>query len=181
MPMRMNRWVGIGCLAEDMKFTPKQDGRDARATGRLIINRPAAPKEGVPNYDTIPLVAWGKHAENLHQFASEGKELGIEGRIRTNSVVQPNGERKDFWEIVVDYVSFGHDSAAGRVLKAIQAGAPAVRALLKEEGDAVRALIRNNPALYERVKKLAQGRAPAAPKPVTPSTPEATSENPFLE
>lgn len=114
--MDMNNVNLVGRLADDVKYSPASGGVAARATGRLIVNRLPG-KDGKQKYDTIPVVAWGVHAENLAKYSSKGKELGILGEIRANSVPNPDGSYKNFIEVMIKEISFGRDSARKEVIE----------------------------------------------------------------
>ncbi len=145
----------------------------------MIINRPPN-KEGKQNYDTIPLVAWGVHAENLAKYTAKGKEMAIIGEIRTNNVKKPDGSWQNFFEVMVKEVSFGRDSTAAKIAKATEASELPTASLAAEVANLLK-----HPDFAERLSKM---KASAKPEvvlaPVSPMKVEAAvslAENPFNE
>lgn len=138
--MDINKSVYVGRLAADVIFTPADESKPnskARAVGRLIVNRPGG------GYDTIPLVFWDKHAIAVAKFTKKGKEIGVEGRVKTEyirSLTQDPSINK--WELHVQVVSFGNDSSTAKKVQAeleLSKMPPEIRAKYEE----VRAYLEN--------------------------------------
>lgn len=109
----MNNVVLIGRLATDpdLRFIPTT-GR-AVAMFRLAVNKELS-KEVKEEFkqqnkltaEFIPIVAYGKQAENCSKFTKKGKLCGVEGRISTRSYIDHNGEKKYITEVVAKRVEF---------------------------------------------------------------------------
>lgn len=97
----MNKWVGIGRLTKDgelayipgtgtpvMKFTLAVDNYNS--------------KEKKNEADFIPIVLWGKSAENLAQYLVKGTQVAVAGRISTRSYDAKDGTKRHVTEIVAD-------------------------------------------------------------------------------
>ena len=121
--MDMNSVILVGRLAADVIYTPGTEGKASRAVGRLMVNRvPGA--NGSKGVDAIQIAAWGKHADNMAKYTSKGKELTIRGEIRTSyKKPEKDGEKgQNFFEVMVQHVSFGRDSTESKVMKALSTG-----------------------------------------------------------
>lgn len=101
----MNKVVLIGRLTRDpqLNFTP--------ATGTAVVKFTLAvdrkfKKEGQQSADFIPVVAWGKMAENTANYMNKGKLISVAGRIETRSYDAQDGSRRYVTEVIADEVSF---------------------------------------------------------------------------
>ena len=74
----MNRICLIGRLTRNPELKESESGIK-QTTFNLAVNRI---KEGA---DFINCVAWNKIAEVISKYLTKGRELGIEGRLQTNS------------------------------------------------------------------------------------------------
>ncbi|WP_096636405.1 single-stranded DNA-binding protein [Clostridium cochlearium] len=101
----MNRVVLIGRWTKDLqlRFTPGTG--TAVATGILAIDR-RFKKEGQQDADFVPIVIWGKQAENATTYTGKGKLCGIAGRIQTRNYEAKDGTKRYVTEIVADEVQF---------------------------------------------------------------------------
>ncbi|MFB9324261.1 single-stranded DNA-binding protein, partial [Cryptosporangium minutisporangium] len=74
----LNRFVGIGRWASDieLKYTP--NGK-AVANANIAINDRFGDKD---NTVFLPVVIWGKPAENTAEYSGKGKLVAVEGRIQ---------------------------------------------------------------------------------------------------
>nr|KEI08139.1 single-stranded DNA binding protein [Clostridium novyi B str. NCTC 9691] len=97
--------VLIGRLTKDpeLKFTP--GAGKAVTTFTLAVNR-RYKKDGQQEADFIPIVVWGKIAENTANYVSKGSQVGVSGSIRTRSYEAKDGTRRYVTEIVADEVQF---------------------------------------------------------------------------
>lgn len=103
--MSINRVVLVGRLTKDpeLRFTPGT-GR-AVATFTLAVNR-RFKSQGQPDADFIPVVVWGKTAENTANYVSKGRLVGVSGSIQTRSYEVKDGTRRYVTEVVADEVQF---------------------------------------------------------------------------
>jgi len=110
----VNKVVIIGRLTKDpeLKFTPGSG--TAVATFTVAVDRKFK-SEGQPTADFIPVVVWGKQAENTANYMSKGRLIGISGRIQTRSYEAKDGTRRYVTEIVAEEVQFlgGRQSSEG--------------------------------------------------------------------
>ena len=89
----MNRVVLIGRLTKDpeLRFTP---GSGKAVTSFTLAVDRRFKSQGQPEADFIPIVVWGKPAENVANYMSKGKLIGIGGRIQTRSYEAKDGTRR---------------------------------------------------------------------------------------
>ena len=101
----INKVVLIGRLTADpaLKFTPGNG--TAVATFTLAVDR-RFKKEGQQSADFIPVVVWGKLAENTSNYMKKGSQLSVAGRIETRSYEAKDGGRRYVTEVVADEVKF---------------------------------------------------------------------------
>lgn len=97
----MNKWVGIGRLTKDaeLKYTP--GAGTPVSTFTLAVDNYNA-KEKKNDADFIPIVLWGKSAENLAQYLVKGTQVAVAGRISTRSYDAKDGTKRYVTEIVAD-------------------------------------------------------------------------------
>ena len=102
----MTRVNLIGRLTKDpeLRFTPGTGM--AVSTFTIAIDRRKANKDGVREADFIPIVVWGKQGENVANYMSKGRLIGISGRIQTRNYEGKDGIRRYVTEIVADEVQF---------------------------------------------------------------------------
>lgn len=110
----MNKVVLIGRWTKDLelKFTPGTG--TAVAHGNLAVNRRVS-KDGKKEADFIPVVIWGKLAENAATYTGKGKLCSVAGRIQTRSYEAKDGTRKYVTEVVAEEVQFlewGNDNSS---------------------------------------------------------------------
>lgn len=101
----MNRVNLIGRLTKDpeLRFTPGTGM--AVSTFTIAVDR-RANKDGKKEADFIPIVVWGKQGENVANYMSKGRLIGISGRIQTRNYEGKDGIRRYVTEIVADEVQF---------------------------------------------------------------------------
>lgn len=62
-------------------------------------------EDGKPRTEWHNIVAWGKTAEFVEKYIDKGREIYVEGQIRTRSWEQ-DGERKYMTEVHADQIQF---------------------------------------------------------------------------
>lgn len=117
----MNQWNGIGRLIRDPEMRIPQSGGNAVTKFMIAVDRDIK-REGEPDADFIPCVAFGKRAEFIDKYFSKGVRIGVTGRIQTGSYQNKKGETVRTTDIYVDSVCF----ADGKVEKQQKQESPAV-------------------------------------------------------
>lgn len=97
----MNKVVLIGRLTKDpeLRFTPGSGA--AVTTFTLAVDR-YNPKTNQNEADFIPIVIWGKQAENTANYMSKGGQVAISGKIQTRSYDAKDGTKRYITEVVAD-------------------------------------------------------------------------------
>ena len=95
----MNRICLIGRLTRDPEIKQSESGVK-QTTFTLAVNRI---KEGA---DFINCVAWNKTAEVIDRYLTKGRELGVEGRLQTNSYEDREGNKRYATSVIVDNITF---------------------------------------------------------------------------
>ena len=110
-----NKIVLIGNLTRDPEMRSTPSGVPVvRFT--LAVGRPkskgkavATPQEEstvngeAPTADFIPVVAWRRLAEIVHEYLRKGRPVAVEGRIQVTTF-EKNGEKRIFTEVVADNI-----------------------------------------------------------------------------
>lgn len=97
----MNKVVLIGRLTKDpeLRFTP---GSGAAVTTLTLAVDRYNPKTNQNEADFIPIVIWGKQAENTANYMSKGGQVAISGKIQTRSYEAKDGTKRYITEVVAD-------------------------------------------------------------------------------
>ena len=97
----MNKVILIGRLTKDpeLKYTP---GNGTAVTTLTLAVDNYNSKSGEKTADFIPVVIWGKQAENTAQYMSKGSQIAISGRITTRSYDAKDGTKRYVTEVVAD-------------------------------------------------------------------------------
>ena len=98
----MNKVILLGRLTKDpeLKFAPGTG--TAICTFTLAVNRM---KKDDPA-DFINCVAFNKNAENIAQYMSKGRQIAIEGNIKTGSYTAKDGTKRYTTDINVEKFDF---------------------------------------------------------------------------
>ena len=101
----MNKVVLIGRLTKDpeLRYTP---GNGTAVTKATIAVDNYNSKTGEKGADFIPVVIWGKQAENTAQYMTKGSQVAISGRITTRSYDAKDGTKRYVTEVVVENIEF---------------------------------------------------------------------------
>jgi single-strand DNA-binding protein len=100
----MNSVNLIGNLATDVELRELDSDRKV-ASFVLAVDRP-----GNSDADFVRVSAWNKQAELCHQYIGKGRQVAIDGRLRSRSW-EEDGKRRSTIEVVAHHVQFL--SAAG--------------------------------------------------------------------
>lgn len=101
----MNKVVLIGRLTREpeLKFTP---GSGASVTTLTLAVDKYNTKTQQKEADFIPVVIWGKQAENVANYMTKGSQMAISGRIQTRSYEAKDGTKRYVTEVVATEVQF---------------------------------------------------------------------------
>lgn len=101
----MNKVVLIGRLTKDPEVKFTQQSGTAVTQFTLAVNR-RIKKETGPTADFIPIVVWGKTAENCGNYLHKGSQASVSGRIETRSYKAQDGTNRYVTEVIAEEVQF---------------------------------------------------------------------------
>lgn len=107
----MNKVILIGRLTKDpdLRFAAGSGTAVTRFT--VAVNRPMKKDEA----DFINCIAFGKTGETIAQYLTKGRQLAINGNIRTGSYEAKDGTKRYTTEVVVETFEFiAGDTGASR-------------------------------------------------------------------
>jgi single-strand DNA-binding protein len=91
----------IGHVATDVDL--RDVGEERRvATFLLAVDR----NSSAGGADFIPIAAWNKQADVCSHYLSRGKQVGLDGRLRSRSWEDTEGKRRNALEVVAHSVQF---------------------------------------------------------------------------
>ncbi len=107
MARGVNKEILVGRLGADpeMKYTANST---ALCTFRLATNERYKDREGnwQERTEWHRVVVWGKMGENCGQYLSKGREVYVEGSLRTRSWDDQSGNKRYMTEVVARDVQF---------------------------------------------------------------------------
>ena len=106
----INRVVLVGRMTRDPELRRTNTG-SAVTSFTLALNRNYNSADGV-QADYIPCVIWNKAAENVEKYCAKGSLVGVEGRLRSRSYDNAQGQKVYVVEVVCDSVQFLETRAA---------------------------------------------------------------------
>lgn len=112
--MYLNKAFLIGNLTRDPELKALPTGTKvaslALATNRVWKDQKGARQESTEYHN---VVAFGRQAETLSQYAKKGSSLYIEGRLQTRSWEGQDGQKKYRTEIILENFQFGPRAGGG--------------------------------------------------------------------
>ena len=97
----INNTVLIGRVTKDIELKQTQANKSVTQFV-LAVNRQFKNANGEREADFINIVAWGKTAELLAQYAHKGSQIGVVGRIQTRNYDNQQGQRVYVTEVVAE-------------------------------------------------------------------------------
>lgn len=100
----MNVWTGIGRLTADPECSRTGTGKPV-AKYKLAVDRKYK-RDGQPNADFIPCVAFGNDADFASTYFHKGMKIAVRGRIQTRSYDDRDGKKVYVTEIAIEDQEF---------------------------------------------------------------------------
>lgn len=97
----INNAVLVGRVTKDIELKQTQANKSVTQFV-LAVNRQFKNANGEREADFINIVAWGKTAELLAQYAHKGSQIGVVGRIQTRNYENQQGQRVYITEVIAD-------------------------------------------------------------------------------
>jgi len=101
----MNKVALVGRLTKDPEVRYTANNQTPVAKFTIAVNR-MFKQEGQPDADFIPIVVWGKPAENCGKYIGKGRLVAVAGKIQTRSWDDQEGKRHFTTEVIADEVHF---------------------------------------------------------------------------
>ena len=98
--MGVNKVILVGNVGRDPEIKSLPSGTRLATFSLATTDRRSKDENGNPRTEWHNLVAWSRLADIVEQYVTKGKQLYIEGQIRTRSYEQ-DGQKKYFTEIHV--------------------------------------------------------------------------------
>ena len=95
----INRVVLIGNISTNIELRETKEGK-AVATFNLAVSRIG---EGT---DFLPIVVWGKQADNLKKYCDKGSKISVEGRVQTRDYTDKSNKKHYITEIIGEQVEY---------------------------------------------------------------------------
>ena len=100
----MHRVVMVGRMTRDPEL--RRTGSGAAVTSfTLALNRNYSSADGQQT-DFIPCVVWNKVAENVARYCSKGSLVGVDGKLRSRTYDNAQGQHVFVVEVQCDSVQF---------------------------------------------------------------------------
>lgn len=126
--MDLNKVFIVGRLTADPELRTTAGGQSVTTFG-VATNRTWTDKAGARQTEVEyhSVVAWGRSAEIASQFLKKGGMVLVEGRIRTRSWQDKQGQNRKTTEIIAERLQLGPRSAGqgGGRQEEVSAGGPA--------------------------------------------------------
>lgn len=101
----LNRVALVGRLTRDPEIRYTADNQTPIAKFTIAVDR-TFKREGQPTADFIPIVVFGKSADNCGRFIKKGRLVAVSGRLQTRSWDDQDGKRRYITEVIADEVDF---------------------------------------------------------------------------
>ena len=99
----MNKVILIGRISSDISMNKTQSGTETATFSVAVDRNMGAGKDKATDF--IRCVAWGKTATFVGQYFSKGKQIALEGNIKTGSY-EKDGVKHYTTDVWVDKVEF---------------------------------------------------------------------------
>ena len=98
----MNKVILMGYLTKDPEVRYIQSDKPlAIARYTLAVNK-AYKKEGEPDADFIPCVAYGKNGEFAEKYLNKGQRIAVVGRLQVRMWEDDKGDKQKTTEVVIE-------------------------------------------------------------------------------
>lgn len=101
----LNKVAFVGRLTKDVELRFTADNQTAVAKFTIAVDR-TFKRDGQPTADFIPIIVFGKQAENSSKFIGKGRLVAVSGRIQTRSWDDKEGKKHYATEVIADEVDY---------------------------------------------------------------------------
>lgn len=101
----LNRVALVGRLTKDPEIRYTADNQTPIAKFTIAVDR-TFKREGQPTADFIPIIVFGKPAENCGKYIKKGRLVAVSGRLQTSTWDDQEGKRHYSTDVIADGVDF---------------------------------------------------------------------------
>lgn len=101
----LNKVALVGRLTKDPEIRYTSDNQTPIAKFTIAVDR-TFKREGQAAADFIPIIVFGKSAENCNKYIKKGRLAAVSGRIQTRSWDDQAGTRHYATEVIADEIDF---------------------------------------------------------------------------
>lgn len=101
----LNKIVLVGRLTKDPEVRYTADNQTPIAKFSIAVDR-TFKRDGQQSADFIPIVVFGKSAENCGKYIKKGRLVAVSGRLQTRTWDDQEGKRHYVTEVIADEVDF---------------------------------------------------------------------------
>lgn len=106
----LNKSYLLGRLTRDPEVKYTQNGITV-ANFDLAVNVPSRDRNTPPDY--IPIICWRERAEFARNYLSKGRQIVVEGSIKTRKYTAQDGSNRKVMEVVADHIYFADSGNGG--------------------------------------------------------------------
>lgn len=107
----MNKVCLLGRLTRDPNQRMTTNGETEISGFTLAVDR-RFKKEGEQQADFISCTAFGKTAEVINKYCSQGSKIGVTGRIQTGSYTNKEGQTVYTTDVIVESMDFAESKGS---------------------------------------------------------------------
>ena len=101
----MNNVSLIGRITKDLELKDFNEGKGFYTKFTLAINRKSR-KDSETEADFINILVWNALAETMCKYLSKGSQIGLTGRLCSNSYTDKDGNKRYSTEVVAEDFKF---------------------------------------------------------------------------
>lgn len=109
----MNKVILMGRLTRNPEIRYSQNDSSMSVVRFTLAVDRRFKRDNEATADFISCVAFGKTAEFMSKYTSQGTKLCVEGRIQTGSYQRPDGQKVYTTDVVVENVEFAESKGQG--------------------------------------------------------------------
>lgn len=106
----LNKTILLGRLAQDPQMFTTQGGI-LKASFDLAVSVPSKDRNTPPDY--IPIVCWRERAEFVHKYLNKGRQIVVEGQIKTRKYTAQDGSNRKEVAVVASNIYFADSGSGG--------------------------------------------------------------------
>lgn len=111
----MNKAILLGRFTRDPAISaPQNEGQQTIARFALAVDRRVKKDTEGQTADFISCVAFGKTADFIGKYFTQGKKAAVAGRITTGSYTNKEGQKIYTTDVLVDEIDFADSNNAGQ-------------------------------------------------------------------